>query len=260
MLNSSTYMEETKALHKHRHFLSGWILFSILAIVAGMILSWYTARDGLFVARFMERLLAKIFPDQGVGALIISLPTYIVTTTDVGAVIGYCLSLGQWWVLRERVEWAREWLIAGLTGAALSYFLMAALNILAILIDPDPRLLKGIADSGFWMGGIMGLVQWQVLRQYDPKAYRWIFLSTILFGVGFTLNHIWGMQFTHILSRLLAIGLRRGLGIRAVTASSLFFWVQMGEWIIAGYIGGIISGKLMAWFLEKSDKTDSREL
>ncbi|GAB4579358.1 MAG: hypothetical protein Fur0022_20960 [Anaerolineales bacterium] len=236
--------------HDNR-FLRAWILASILALITGTLVSWYTARFGLDFAELLKSGMRTLIPNRGVGEVVLSLPVYIVTTTSVGAMVGVSMALAQWLVLRKWVGWAREWLVASLTGAVLSYVGMAALNILAILVDPDPRLLKGLADSGFWLGAIMGIAQWRVLRKYTPAAFWWIVASVLLWGAGSTFNHLWGPQFLRFVSGLLAMFIRRVLHIRNAGALRLYPIAQLGMWVIAGAIGGGIAGKLLAWLMQK---------
>ncbi|HNB52820.1 MAG TPA: hypothetical protein PK530_12800 [Anaerolineales bacterium] len=237
-------------LHTFR-FLRDWIIASILAFIAGTVLSWYTARVGLNLAEMLKSFLRMFIPDQGVGTVVLSLPKYVVTTTNVGAVVGACLSLGQGWVLNRWVPWAKEWLQASLVGAALSYVLMAALNILAILLDPDPRLLKGLADTGLWIGVIMGLAQWRVLRKYTSNAFWWVIASVGLWTAGSTLNHFWGQRLVRFLSGVLVLGLRRLLGIRNAGALRPFALVQVLLWTFVSGVWGFIAGKVLAWLVSQ---------
>lgn len=235
-------------LHDFR-FLRDWILVSILAFITGTVLSWYTARWGLNLAEALKSFLRMFVPNQGVGAVVLSLPVYLVTTTGVGAVVGASLSLGQWWVLKNWVPWAKEWLKASLVGAALSYVLMAALNVLAILLDPDPRLLKGLADTGLWIGVIMGLAQWRVLRKYTANAFLWVIASVGLWTVGSTFNHFWGQRLVRFLSGVMVMVLRRGLGIRNANALRPFALVQVLLWTVVSGVWGLVAGKVLAWLV-----------
>ncbi|NUM47296.1 MAG: hypothetical protein HUU38_21565 [Anaerolineales bacterium] len=232
-------------------FIRNWVLASILALITGTLVSWYSARWGLDLAELLKAGMRTFVPNQGVGEVVLSLPVYIVTTTSVGAMVGVSMAFAQWLVLRKWVNWAKEWLVASLLGALLSYAGMAALNILAILLDPDPRLLKAIADSGFWLGAIMGLAQWRVLRKYTSSAFWWIVASVGLWGLGSTLNHLWGQQVIRFVSGLMSLFLRRGLGLRGAGALRLFTIAQLGLWTVAGAIGGGIAGKLLAWLMHK---------
>lgn len=245
-------MTETLSPFDSEHFLRDWTLASILALIVGTMLSWYTARVGLVGARVLTTFMHTFIPDQGLGVVILSLPVYIVTTTGVGATVGMCVGLGQAWVLRGRVAWAREWLVASLAGAGFAYLTMVALNILAILLDPDPRLLKWLEDSGLLIGIVMGPMQWRVLRKYVTNAPWWLITNVVLWTLGFTLNHLWGQRLAQWAGNLLAFVLRRGLGVRALGALRPFVLVQVGMWIVVGALWGLLSGTVMRGLLNQA--------
>ncbi|MCB9136441.1 MAG: hypothetical protein H6636_13520 [Anaerolineales bacterium] len=247
-------MTETSHTFDSEHFLRDWTLASILALIAGMFLSWYTARFGLIGARVLTNFMHTFIPDQGLGEVILSLPLYIVTTTGVSAAVGMCVGVGQAWVLRGRVAWSREWLVASLAGAALAYLTMVALNLLAILLDPDPRLLKWLEDSGLLIGVVMGTMQWRVLRKYQAEAYWWLVLSLVLWMVGATLNHLWGQRIAQWGGNLLGFVIRRGLGIRNVAILRPFVLAQVGMWSIVGALWGTLAGKVMTALLDHPAK------
>lgn len=244
-------MEDKTDLLYNRTFLRDWVLASILALMAGTVFSWYSIRVGRDAAEWLTAGMRAFMPHQRLGQVILSLPVYLATTTNVGAVVALCLALGQGWVLRKWVPWAGEWLKASFAGAGLSYIWMAVLNVLAIFLDPDPHLLKGLADSGLWIGVIMGLAQWRVLRKYTPHAFWWVVVSVGLWSAGSTLNHLWGPQVVSFFSKGLVILLRRWFGIRKVWALRPFVLVQFGMWGIAGALWGWIAGKVLARLLVK---------
>lgn len=256
MLDLLIVMTATEHPFHESTFFRHWTIATTLGLGLGTLLGWYVPRLALAGANGLEQALAFVIPNQGLGQVILTLPSYLVTTTSVGTIIGLCLSLGQGVVLRKwEVPWARAWLVAGGMGAGLSYILMAALNVLAILFDPDPRLLKGLADSGLWIGVIMGITQWRVLRTYAAHTGWWIAVSAGVWGTGSILNRWIGHHAANAISSLLTQILRRGFG-REIAAFFRFFAPgQVILWIIAGVIGGVITAKVLAWLMENQLKS-----
>ena len=241
-------MLDTDHPFRDRTFLRDWIIATTLGLMVGMMMSWYIPRSTLDVANWIEAGLLNGIPNQGVGQVIRTLPSFVVTTTSVGAVVGVFLGIAQWMALRRlSVPWAREWLWASVAGAVVSYLLMAAFNILGILLDPVNGLLKGLADSGLWIGVIMGLAQWLVLRKVTPHAGWWIPVALGIWAAGSTLNHFFGRQIVNWMSSSLAIFARTGFGLRNLGGVRFFTMGQIVMWSIEGVIGGFISGKVLGW-------------
>jgi hypothetical protein len=244
-------MQVTNDPFHNNQFIREWMLASTLALLVGTVLSWYSVRLGVDIAEAARAALHLLIPNYGVGRVLLSLPVYLATTTSVGTVIGLCMAVGQWIVLQRWVAWAREWLVASVGGALFSYGLMAVLNILAILFDPDPRLLKGVSDSGLWMGAIMGIAQWRVLRKHTSAAFWWILVSVGLWSLTATLSHLWGQRLVHFASNLLVRLLQRGFGIRNAGALRPFALVQLSMWVGVGAVWGLVAGKVLAWLPKK---------
>jgi hypothetical protein len=241
------------ALHPLRKtpFLRNWIIATTLGLIAGTLASWYTARLALSAAQGLETALAVIIPNQGIGQVILALPTYLVKTTSVGTVVAIVVGISQWWVIHRRFVWAREWLAASVTGAVASYLFMAGLNILAILLDPANGLLKGLADSGLWLGTIMGAAQWRVLRKHSRQALWWMVASIGIWGAGSTFTHLFGQQVAHVIGSSLAIVFRNGLGMRDLGGVKFFTIGQVVMWSLRGLISGFVTGKVWVWLVKQ---------
>jgi hypothetical protein len=234
-------------------FLRQWIAGSVMGLVAGMWLSWHTPRISLDIAQILETALSNLFPGQGIGEVIRTLPTYLVTTTSVGSVIVLLLGFAQWVVLWRWVPWAKEWLMACVAGAGGSYLLMAVMNILAILLDPITGLLKILADSGLWVGGITGVLQWFILRKYTKDARWWIVASIVVLGTGLAFMHYFGQPAANFLSSGMRFIIRRGMGLRNLAGIRFFVLGQILLWVTGGAIGGFITGKVWIWLAENSN-------
>ncbi len=244
-------MSDPDHLFHKTTFLRDWMIATTLGLILGNLMSWYIPRLALVGAKGLEHALAMIIPHQGLGAVMLTIPSYLVTTTSVGTIIALCLCLTQWVVLRKwKVSWAREWLVAGGIGAVLSYLLMASLNILAILLDPDPRLLKGMADSGLWIGAIVGGAQWQVLRKYSAQAKWWVLVSAGIWGTGSILNRLVGQKAANVMGSLLAELLQMEFGGKSAIVLRPFVMGEMVLWIIAGVVSGLVTWKMLGWLMK----------
>lgn len=245
-------MVDTLPFQDEKPFLRDWLIATTLGLIVGMMMSWYIPRSALDVANWIEAGLLNGIPNQGVGQVIRTLPSYVVTTTSVGAVVGVFLGIAQWMALRRlSVPWARKWLLASVAGAVVSYLLMAAFNILGILLDPANGLLKGLADSGLWIGVIMGIAQWRVLRKVTPHAVWWIAVAIGIWAAGSSLNHFFGRQIVNLISSSLAVFIRREFGMSNLGGVRFFTMGQVVMWSIGGAMGGFITGKVLVWLVRK---------
>lgn len=235
-------------------FLRQWILASVIGLISGMWISWYTPRMALSLAEALEAFFTSLFPGSGVNEVVRTLPTYLVTITHVGAVIVICLGLAQWWVLRRWVVWADKWGLALIAGAVVSYLLMAAMNILAILLDPITGLLKVLADSGVWIGVITGAFQWGMLRKHVKGVLWWIVVSIVIWIAGLAFMHYFGRTVINILSTLLRTFIR-GIGVKGLGTVRFFTVGQIFLWLTGGILGGLFTGKTWLWIAEKSHKS-----
>ena len=238
-------------LYDENAFLRQWILASVIGLISGMWISWYTPRMALSAAQALEAFFTLLFPGAGVNEVIRTLPTYLVTTTHVESVVVICLGLAQWWVLRRWVVWADKWWMAMVAGAIVSYLLMAAMNILAILLDPVTGFLKVLADSGVWIGVITGVMQWGMLRKHVAGASWWIVMSVAIWVMGLAFLHYFGRPTINILSSLLRT-FTRGFGVKGLGGVRFFTVGQILLWITGGILGGGITGKIWVWMVNRT--------
>ena len=237
--------------HNEKAFLRQWILASAIGLISGMWISWYTPRMALSAAQALEAFFTLLFPGSGVAEVIRTLPTYLVTTTHVGSVVIICLGLAQWWVLRRWVGWADRWRTAMVAGAIVSYLLMAAMNILAILLDPVSGLLKVLADSGVWIGVLTGVFQWVMLRKHVAGILWWIVMSMLIWIMGLAFVHYFGRPVINILGSLLRTFIH-SLGVKGLGGVRFFTVGQILLWITGGVLGGVITGKVWIWVVNRT--------
>lgn len=124
----------------------------------------------------------------------------ILVTPAATALVGASLGLAQWIELRRRLRGAAWWLAAttlGL-GAGLAVGVVAVeLAGQALLgepmrlfrLDPLPRTV-GLFVVGLLAGGVLGLAQGAVLRRNQVGIRRWVLLSALGLGLGFSLGSL----------------------------------------------------------------------
>ncbi|MEL6815682.1 MAG: hypothetical protein AAFP03_12825 [Cyanobacteria bacterium J06598_3] len=137
-----------------------------------------------------------------------------------GLLGGLLIGLAQWQVLRPYLHQAYRWIIV----SALSWGALALLHIGAIgwMAPGTPNLLirgsVGLFYGGY-VGAVIGLGQWWVIRRQVKRAWRWIALS----------SGIWGVA--------IALGWLIGGGLRAV--SNLFISEVIGLMLAWGAIAAL---------------------
>lgn len=89
--------------------------------------------------------------------------------------VGLMVGLGQWVVLRKRMERSEWWvLVSGIGWAAGRGLVMA-------VFPPQNTVLIGGT-----LGIALGLAQWAVLRNHVVQAWWWIIVSALSWAVGLT--------------------------------------------------------------------------
>ncbi len=91
------------------------------------------------------------------------------------AVVG----IAQWLVLRNQIQKARAWILAdivgGLAGTILGWWISTGWG--GLFTDtPNPALLS-IGVIGGVAGGVLGLVQWRILRDRITNGRLWLLAS-----------------------------------------------------------------------------------
>ena len=112
----------------------------------------------------------------------------------VDGLVGGCLvGVAQWLVIRSHVRGAYGWILV----SALSWGVLALLHIGAIgWMAPDTPNLLARAVFGLFYGGYVGAVlgvgQWWILRPQVVRAWRWIPLSAGVWAVAIAFGWLVG--------------------------------------------------------------------
>lgn len=146
-----------------------------------------------------------------------------------GAIGGGAIGLGQWLVLRQRINQAWGWILASIVSWGLiGYSDFGALGWVAPRTMEIPlRLIFGFAD-GLQIGCWLGVLQCLVLCRQVRRAWLWTLVSTGSWAIG------------------LAIGWAIGGMLRLATNFFLGDVIGLGvAWMVVGSLTGIALVKLM---------------
>lgn len=106
-----------------------------------------------------------------------------------GAIGGAAIGFAQWLVLRQYLPHVWGWIFT----SAIAWGLMAGSDVGALgwvaprTLQIAPRLVYGIVN-GAMVGAVVGVGQWFVMRSQVPQAWRWIFASTVYWGIGLAIG------------------------------------------------------------------------
>ena len=140
-----------KMIKSDRNFWFGWILATFVGWTVGS-----------FVSDAVGDAIAEVWFDS-IGLIML------------GSMIGGM----QWLILRHRVSWADQWLVANIAGWSLGAI---------------ANLFTGRLGAGWFLGLISaGVMQWLVLRQQIPRAHWWILVSLVAWVVGIAVSFALGM-------------------------------------------------------------------
>ncbi|GEM_PF-6835395 len=244
-------MQNNRIADESNKFLSRWLTATIASVIFGSWMTWYTPR----IARVLAARVVYLIPDwvtrHRIGQVISTLPDYVATTTSVGAVIVMSVGVVQWLVLRKWADWAKSWLVATLAGAVLSYLALLSFNLVAILIDPNPAVAKGLANSGLLVGVALGVTQWNTLRKWAHSAEWWLIISVGAWVGSAVLEHLIGSPLAQTISALSALMMRKVLGAGSFLGLRPFLIGQMSLWALRGSIIGVATGKGLQWFASR---------
>lgn len=156
-----------------------------------------------------------------------------------GAVMGAVVGVLQWLVLRRRLARAGWWVPANMAGWALG---QAAGQVIFFRWLLDDRVLLSAAvwtATAGGVGGLIGTIQWFVLRRRSRRAGWWIPVSTLALAAGWSLPPLpllWIQSFL----------MRPGGGEPFILAVILFALLALvGElifWFVGGGLFGVVTG------------------
>ncbi|MCG2785889.1 MAG: hypothetical protein L6461_12360 [Anaerolineae bacterium] len=166
-----------------RSFLLWWILANVLGLP--FLVEGYNSVENIIWAIF------GIFYDRNVGLLG---HLYIVVLLLLsGFILGGCLGLIQWFVLRKKFPQAARWILATSIGVAIGTLLFWLQYILLFAITPINERQSAIFFSswysfiayGICLGLSIGVSQWLVLKQWVHKAIWWAVVFPLCATLGF---------------------------------------------------------------------------
>ena len=145
----------------------------------------------------------------------------LMITIQGPSIVGLLLSswmvgLGQGWVLRPHMRHGNRWLWATTLGLVISFYTGMILGwmLIASLTQAQAAIavqwFSGLM-SGLWVGSVMGLAQWWVLRRHCRHSWVWVPGSALAWGLGLTVGFLpWPIErllpnVTPIGSRLLTL-------------------------------------------------------
>ncbi|MBT3314960.1 MAG: hypothetical protein HN390_10125 [Anaerolineae bacterium] len=102
-------------------------------------------------------------------------------------------------ILKKYVNWAWQWTLFSLIGIALWTILFGLIYFV------NPNLYMNNAMGGALIGGILGLMQWLVLRKRIKRAALWIISSTIGWSIGLMAAEIPWMELLGLASEMIVL-------------------------------------------------------
>lgn len=102
-----------------------------------------------------------------------------------GLVIGFFVGLTQWLVLRGRLNHTGWWILLSTIGFGVGKAMGAS------IADAVPGAV-GLALDGAVIGGLLGILQWLVLRRQVAVAGRWVAASALAWAGGWSIISIIG--------------------------------------------------------------------
>jgi hypothetical protein len=109
----------------------------------------------------------------------------------VGALEGAALGVAQWLVLRRYIKHVGWWIMATAMGAIVAWLIGLKVVVILMLMFMDDgmtgtmpfALLKAVFLLGTWIGTVLGLAQWFVLRTHVRNGISWVFANALAWGL-----------------------------------------------------------------------------
>ncbi|PSB28449.1 hypothetical protein [Stenomitos frigidus] len=138
----------------------------------------------------------------GLGIVLIASTTLnLLGTTEIVAVLhlvgllqGIILGFAQWLVLRRYIKHIGKWIAMTAIAASIAWLIgIKASAIISFFLILDHTgtvevktlaLARAVLLLGAWVGSVLGLAQWLVLREHIRRAGWWIFANAIAWAFG----------------------------------------------------------------------------
>lgn len=115
----------------------------------------------------------------------------------VGLLQGTVLGIAQWFVLRHRIQHPGRWIGVTIAGALVAWMtgvkagiLLAIISSLGIDATRYLLLLRGVVIIGAWVGSVVGLAQWFILRTRLRRAAWWIPANALAWAIGILVSFL----------------------------------------------------------------------
>ncbi len=158
----------------------------------------------------------------------------------IGALEGMVLGFTQWLVLRRYIKHIGWWVLA--TGiASLIVWLIGVKFIVALALvsfnstmtaTTTLALQQAVFGMGAWVGAVLGIAQWLVLRRHVRKGVGWVFANSLAWGLG------------------LLIAFMGVTGVKPGEFTIETAVVHIATGAATGAIVGAITGIALVWFLK----------
>lgn len=160
----------------------------------------------------------------------------------VGLLEGIVLGVAQWLILHRYVKRIRAWIFVTAIATLLAWLIglqVSALLVFSTTLNPALTaatkaqiFLKGVLFLGAWVGGVLGLAQWFVLKAHIRQAALWIVANAFAWSLGLVIAFVMlGMVHTQPSSLEAALagaatGLTTGAVVGAITGIALIWLLK----------------------------------
>lgn len=158
----------------------------------------------------------------------------------VGALEGMALGFSQWLVLRRYIKHVGWWIVA--TGIAAIFAWLIGLKAIVVLVlvffngarteTMSLALLKAVFFLGTWIGAVLGMAQWFVLRTHVRKGILWVLANALAWGLG------------------LSVALMGATLVKPGEFTIKTALVQMATGATTGFVVGAVTGITLVWLLK----------
>jgi hypothetical protein len=142
---------------------------------------------------------------------------------------GFLVGLFQWLVLRQYLTHSVDWILHEGAGWSLGY----ALGL--VLIRALSETLLGALLAYAVFGGIIGVIQWPVLRREIRHAVPWMLANVVAWAVGSYVSQL-------VLTLLVSNGVI-GQVVSTLTISG-----------VTGLVAGLITGLTLVWTVRQPER------
>ncbi len=158
----------------------------------------------------------------------------------VGALEGMALGFTQWLALRRYIKHIGWWIGATVIGAIVAWLVGSKVIVVLTLIFFNTvltdttrlTLLRAVFLLGLWVGGVLGLAQWFVLRAHVRRGVTWVFANALAWGLGL------------LIALLGATLVKPG----EFTAQTALVYIATGA--TTGVVVGAVTGIALVWLLK----------